>query len=1507
MKKNKLFLSVATLLLAVSAVSYASMLGMGAVTASSPEVSEVEEVAELNEIARVAEVAEPKIEDYKVTELDYTGNTQYLLYNVEAKGYFVGTNSWGTRASYTTTISAGYKVTISAGQGEGLYSLNDYCLAKGGGLYAVDCQGVDNIWTDGTGRAGAGMWQFTAQPDGTFLISNTNVKAAEGEKTLYLSVVPGSSENNEVIAGTSLYMSNVENAQNRWAFVSVDYLTDLEAYEKANYKAGDEVTSLAPGTWIAAQGNGPNPYSTGTETFGNPSFSAGKVLYQSIEGLKNGEYEVTLYAAANLAAWNGQTGSGAGIAQVYANTTTYDVEVIDQKDCTLSNYEYTLKATVTDGTLEYGLQNIATGGCWYVCQLVKIKYVGEAVDLSEYVKQLADAVAAAEAVSGNMNAVVKAALDKAISDNKAVSYTTADDYSAAIKSVKDATANAKASVAVYELAAEYTGKADGLDKTGKAIYAADVTVAAVAAAYNDGTLDAITDEQKSAMDAALVAAVKAQTTDGADMTLAIVNPTIINNGQNTDCPYGWTESTHTGWSWTKATGDTFFENWNGSASQVNFDFKQTITGLPNGTYKVTANMFASTNGEEGAEFTGKGYVLYGLASNEAQVSVDENNYDDPPTVFKAYTTGEVYVVDGTLTIGVKTVGTPTERWFGADNFKLTYVSSKYPGKEEPVEQIVVMKYTGESTTVMTGENDAELVNLDETDWTVIGTKENKQQNVPGLNKNKTIRLYGGTSGSSVLTVTGATYDVEKIKVFIHQEGSNNNDLLGVYVDDKAVEGEDGVYSINASEFALKNLNEETKQVWIDSVYVYYKEKAPVVEVASLGEVKVDVNAAEGNVTVTMPEYTETLDGNKFVADVTVKVGETEVVVPVTVDATEAVVLPTSTFVGDLPAGTEVNVTIPAGKLRLVNADEVTIAENKTDIEFSITVSEKKPESDVIVKMTYVDFDNPDTSYGVVDEAVIGYNKIVNGEVAFGNTAWGVNKIGYVLVDASKLKGVVKKATLKAEISGSTDSKRGTAWGVGYNSSTWSSELTYNSADKSITTCGEIVSSSQKSGAVFDEVSFDITDAFANGNMSSTIIIYETAAAGGNIKNVTAEIETGDPEISINGIIYAVKSENLFVNGSFDNGVAGWKATNYDTDAEAENFTLADEGGFDGGAFITTNAGGAGSTTAPRQAIAVESGKTYYFSCYTSGKAPTSNNFQYNALFKLNGEKTENGLLTSFEWPQGAEQTSDTWSKTEYVFTADEDIPFVGVRMSWNQGASFDGFALYEVEMLTSELDAAKATALASIDALAPISDDLFCYSQAAIDAAKEAVNAATTVEEVLAVPTPKANAPVAGQAYAIANNTASGNLAVTTGESNSIIVTADAYVYFTAVEGGYVISNNDGEYIYKTTNDNWTFGATTNIEEAYVVTVNVVEGGYTIQGVKGLFGTDSVDDGAIVYANKAAAANGVWTIAPVTIPDAIAGVDANAAATVKKVVRNGRIVVVGNEKTYDVNGALLKK
>lgn len=172
-------------------------------------------------------------------------------------------------------------------------------------------------------------------------------------------------------------------------------------------------------------------------------------------------------------------------------------------------------------------------------------------------------------------------------------------------------------------------------------------------------------------------------------------------------------------------------------------------------------------------------------------------------------------------------------------------------------------------------------------------------------------------------------------------------------------------------------------------------------------------------------------------------------------------------------------------------------------------------------------------------------------------------------------------------------------------------------------------------------------------------------------------QTKGETFTLDGTDYTVKSDNLFTNGSFEDGVSGWKTVDYTTDAVASNFTLNAEGGFDGGAYIVTNGAGVGSPNTIRQSVAVESGKTYYFSVYTSGKAPSSNNFNYNALFKMTDNKTENGVLKAFAWPQGAEKTTTDWNKTEYVFTA--TTGYVGVRMGWNSSSAFDGFTLVEVE------------------------------------------------------------------------------------------------------------------------------------------------------------------------------------------------------------------------------------
>ena len=518
---------------------------------------------------------------------------------------------------------------------------------------------------------------------------------------------------------------------------------------------------------------------------------------------------------------------------------------------------------------------------------------------------------------------------------------------------------------------------------------------------------------------------------------------------------------------------------------------------------------------------------------------------------------------------------------------------------------------------------------------------------------------------------------------------------------------------------------------------------------------------------------------------------------------------------------------------------------------SIEETEVEPEDTyAIVKMTYVDGaeEQANTVFGEVEVAKAGFNKIENGQVAMANTGWGCNWITYLNVDASAFKGIVKKAVLTAEVSGSTDNKRTTTWGVGYNSSAWAADTTYNTADKSITVIGEPWTGSTQSSETFQEVSFDITEAFAKGNVA-TILVYETAAAGGYIKNPKVLVEMGWPEIEKNGIIYAVKSDNLFTNGSFDEGVTGWKTIGYTTDAVASDFTISNEGGYDGGAFITTNGAGVGSEKTIRQSVAVTEGKTYYFAVRTSGKAPAANNFNYNALFKMTDAATEDGVIKAFEWPQGADQTATEWSTTEHVFTAESG--FVGVRMGWNQNSSFDGFELYELEMLTSALDAAKATKIAAIDALAPIGEGLFFYSQRSIDDAKAAVNAAETVEAVEAVAMPTPTVPAADKEYTFFNKQA--QLYMTLSAEGISIAEEPYNLKFEAAEGGKYYVTDGTNYIGIAGTDNWSMATAADKKEALTISATLVgsEAYYTLAESKGLVGVDyPKKDNMGCWANK---------------------------------------------------------
>ena len=131
---------------------------------------------------------------------------------------------------------------------------------------------------------------------------------------------------------------------------------------------------------------------------------------------------------------------------------------------------------------------------------------------------------------------------------------------------------------------------------------------------------------------------------------------------------------------------------------------------------------------------------------------------------------------------------------------------------------VTMKYSGSSTTNMTGGNDAALLGLNESAWSVIGDK-GANSNFPGLNKAGDFRLYYSAEGGNTITVSslnGAT--INTIAITFTDDSYSN---VSVTAGGNAVTGTAGVYSINSGSFVLGNANTSNVQVRISQIVITY--------------------------------------------------------------------------------------------------------------------------------------------------------------------------------------------------------------------------------------------------------------------------------------------------------------------------------------------------------------------------------------------------------------------------------------------------------------------------------------------------------------------------------------------------------------------------------------------------------------------------------------------------------------------------------------------------------------
>lgn len=187
-----------------------------------------------------------------------------------------------------------------------------------------------------------------------------------------------------------------------------------------------------------------------------------------------------------------------------------------------------------------------------------------------------------------------------------------------------------------------------LDATGAAV------AAEVLAKYNAGDYKDIAE-----LRAAYILAAKAQTAAGAIMTGALVNPSFELGTLD-----GWT-STDGGaiannYNFGARTGEKFVEKWTNSSNGGKLSdgsLMQTVAGLPNGYYTLTAEM---QNKEQGnGDANGKGFYLVANGDSTEVAVAGET--------VKVTTK----VTDGTLALGVVLKGC-TGNWMCVDNFQLTY-------------------------------------------------------------------------------------------------------------------------------------------------------------------------------------------------------------------------------------------------------------------------------------------------------------------------------------------------------------------------------------------------------------------------------------------------------------------------------------------------------------------------------------------------------------------------------------------------------------------------------------------------------------------------------------------------------------------------------------------------------------------------------------------------------------------------------------------------------------------
>lgn len=615
------------------------------------------------------------------------GEGEFYLYNVGGDAFLKGGTTWGTRATLSTQEAV--RFTLSAASDGGYYITST--------VYSSLYLGSDGYVDNGT----AASWTFTAvdglentytmTTSSIYLYGREDTKTSVGDLTgteydywqlvtrenmiAHLSDATSDNPIDATFLMDNPDFSPITNTS-LWNSPAIGgYRTQDATYynaEKWNttFDCNQTITDLPNGTYrfymqgFYRVGDGANDPSAAASAAANGSETLNAVFYAN-------EYSKTVMSLFQSTRTTYDTNYASSTGYTINGTTYYVPTSQSRAGYCFNDGEYSdsLDFTVIDGTLTIGVKNEVTNTYQWCCwDNFRLTYYGETVDLSLYEENLASSVAQAEALEGTIPEAAYAILSDTVTKYN-TTYTTAEEYSAAVVAINAAYTTAAALQSSYAEYSEYYNYAkDFYESTAAEDSVKEVMAAALAAADEAAEAATTSDEIDEALETLETATLVyvplvtdlAEGVDSAYATFLVANPSCTESS-------GWSkDSSNASASYNVSNSSLDSDDYSGNgvefwtaSAQTNVNaIYQTINNLPAGIYTVTA--IAMGQNSSGSNDAG----LY-LFANDGQTQVTTS-------VWGAYEVDGIVGTDGTLTIGLYMSSDNANRWVAIANVNLYY-------------------------------------------------------------------------------------------------------------------------------------------------------------------------------------------------------------------------------------------------------------------------------------------------------------------------------------------------------------------------------------------------------------------------------------------------------------------------------------------------------------------------------------------------------------------------------------------------------------------------------------------------------------------------------------------------------------------------------------------------------------------------------------------------------------------------------------------------------------------